>query len=145
MGARDRYFAFLPHPSAHTFKTLATCYRPDELGKLRKIAETALSAGVIQCPAETAPANEPEAGPPAATSTPVQVSKNRSKSWGIVLVLVAVLSLGTWAYRSASHQERALPAIPKPPASQKCAKCGSVIKPGNQYCINCGAKAEVLK
>jgi hypothetical protein len=43
VGARERFFAFLPHPNAHLPRSLSSCFRQDEVQKLRQVIATASS------------------------------------------------------------------------------------------------------
>ncbi len=168
LGDRDRHFAFLPHPNARKRRSLAACFSLDEIETLRKSVATAPSASMGRRPTDTVPANTAEAGQLAASSTPIENVQSNSDgtspspglrevegskgilgSWGKLIIVLAVVSLGYWGYRNASHQERKLPVIhksaPPPQPSQKCAQCGAMIKLGNNYCTACGAKAEISK
>jgi len=35
IGSHERFFAFLPHPNAHSYRSFSKCFQDDDIEKLR--------------------------------------------------------------------------------------------------------------
>jgi hypothetical protein len=155
LGSRERYFAFIAHPSSSLPKTLATCLRPDEVTQLREVVAAADQSGIAQPRTNKSEAGAPESQPALdlpKSGEPIQ--RKSTVGLSTLLLVLAVACFGYWIYsKSPTNRGNLLAPVSQPgpahsadkPNMVKCSKCGAPLKLGNNYCTTCGAKAEVSK